>query len=68
MEFRLLSYVKEGAAPRAGLLVEDQTVLDVAEVLKALRAEVEGLRPTSVLSLLENWDKVSPLMEEGGRR
>ena len=68
MEFRLLSYVKEGAAPRAGLLVEDQTVLDVEGVLQALGAEVEGLCPTSVLSLLENWDKVSPLLREGGKR
>jgi len=60
MEFRLLSYMKEGAAPRAGLLVEDQTVLDVERVLKALGTEVGGLCPTSVLSILENWDKVSP--------
>jgi len=68
MEFRLLSYVKESTAPRAGLLVEDQTVLDVEGVLQALGAEVEGLCPTSVLSLLENWDKVSPLLREGGKR
>jgi len=68
MEFRLLSYVKEGAAPRAGVLVEDQTVLDVEGVLQALGAEVKGLCPTSVLSILENWDKVLPLLGEGGRR
>ncbi len=68
MEFRLLSYVKESAAPRAGLLVEDQTVLDVERVLKALGGEVGGLCPTSVLSILENWDKVSPRLGEGARR
>jgi 2-keto-4-pentenoate hydratase/2-oxohepta-3-ene-1,7-dioic acid hydratase in catechol pathway len=68
MEFRLLSYVKESAAPQAGLLVEDQTVLDVESVLKALGAEVDGLCPTSVLSILENWDKVSPRLGEGARR
>jgi len=65
MEFRLLSYVKESAAPRAGLLVEGQTVLDVERVLTALGTEVGGLCPTSVLSILENWDKVSP--REGSR-
>jgi 2-keto-4-pentenoate hydratase/2-oxohepta-3-ene-1,7-dioic acid hydratase in catechol pathway len=68
MEFRLLSYVKESAAPRAGLLVEDQTVLDIERLLKTLGAEVAGLCPTSVLSILENWDKVSPWMGEGARR
>ena len=68
MEFRLLSYVKESAAPRAGLLVEDQTVLDVERVLKALGGEVDGLCATSVLSILENWEKVSPRLEEGARR
>ena len=52
MEFRLLSYVKESAAPRAGLLVEGQTVLDVERVLTALGTEVGGLCPTSVLSIL----------------
>ncbi len=68
MEFRLLSYVKESASPRAGLLVEDQTVLDVERVLKELGAEVGGLFPTSVLSILENWDKVLPRLGEGARR
>jgi len=68
MEFRLLSYVKESAAPRAGLLVEDQTVLDFEWFLKALGEEVDGLCPTSVLSILENWDKVSQRLEEGARR
>ena len=68
MEFRLLSYVKENAAPRAGLLIEDQTVLDVERVLKTLGEEVSGLCPTSVLSILEHWDKVSPWLKEGARR
>jgi 2,4-didehydro-3-deoxy-L-rhamnonate hydrolase len=68
MEFRLLSYVKGRQAPRAGLLVEDQTVLDVEEVLKALGAEMDGLCPTSVLSVLENWDKVLPRLGEGAGR
>ena len=68
MEFKLLSYVKEDAAPRAGLLAEDQTVLDIERILKALGAEVGGLCPTSVLSILENWDEVSPRLEEGARR
>lgn len=68
MEFRLLSYVKESAAIGAGLLVEDQTVLDVERVLKALGAELGGLCPASVLSILENWDKVSPWLGEGARR
>jgi len=68
MEFRLLSYVKGSAAPRAGLLVEGQTVLDVERVLAMLGTEVGGLCPTSVLSILENWDKVYPQLAEGARR
>ncbi len=68
MEFRLLNYLKENAAPRAGLLIEDQTVLDVEGVLKTHGEEVSGLCPTSVLSILEHWDKVSPRLEEGARR
>lgn len=68
MEFRLLSYVKGRDAPRAGLLVEDQNVLDVEEVLKAPGAELDGLCPSSVLSVLENWDKVLPRLREGARR
>lgn len=68
MDFRLLSYVKGRDAPRAGLLVEDQNVLDVEEVLKAPGAELDGLCPSSVLSVLENWDKVLPRLREGARR
>jgi 2,4-didehydro-3-deoxy-L-rhamnonate hydrolase len=68
MGFRLLSYVKGGEAPRAGLLVDDQTVLDVEELFKTFGAEKEGLCPASVLSLLENWDTVFPRLGEGARR
>jgi 2-keto-4-pentenoate hydratase/2-oxohepta-3-ene-1,7-dioic acid hydratase in catechol pathway len=68
MEFRLLSYVKESEAPRAGLLVEDQTVLDVEGVFTVLGVEVGRLCPTSVLSLLEHWEKVLPHLREGARR
>jgi len=68
MEFRLLSYVKESDAPRAGLLVEDQKVLDVEKVIKTLGEEVGGLCPISVLSILEHWDKVSLWLGAGARR
>lgn len=65
MAFRLLSYIGEKGLPRAGLLMQDETVLDVEGVLKALQADVEGLCPTSVLSLLENWDHVLPVLRDG---
>ncbi len=68
MEFRLLSYVKENATPRAGLLVGDQNVLDVERLLKNMGEEVSGFYPTSVLSILEHWDEVSPRLAEGVRR
>jgi len=67
MEFRLLSYIGEKATPRAGLLVENRDVLDVAGVLEALKADMEGPYPTSVLSVLENWDHVLPVLRDKER-
>lgn len=64
MAFRLLTYIGESGIPRAGLLMEDQSVLDAEDVLKGLGAEVEELCPSSVLSLLENWDRVLPALRE----
>ena len=68
MPFRLLSYIGERGIPRAGLLMEDKTVVDTGGVLDALHANMEGLCPTSVLSLLENWDRILPgLIDAAGK-
>lgn len=67
MEFRLLSYLGEKGVPRAGLLVEHKIVLDVERVLKALKADMDGPYPTSVLSVLENWENVLPMLRDMAR-
>ena len=68
MEFRLLSYMGEKENPRAGLLVEDKRVLDVEGVLKAMKAGADGPCPTSVLSILENWDNLLPRLSDAARK
>jgi 2-keto-4-pentenoate hydratase/2-oxohepta-3-ene-1,7-dioic acid hydratase in catechol pathway len=62
MEFKLLTYVRENEAPRAGLLVEGQNVVDLAACFEARKAMPAGPRPVTVLSALENWDRVYPLL------
>ena len=51
MEFRLLSYIGEKGTPRAGLLLEDKNVMDIELALGVRKASIEGLDPTSVLSV-----------------
>jgi 2,4-diketo-3-deoxy-L-fuconate hydrolase len=65
MEFRLLSYIGKNGSPRAGLLVGNKDVLDVERVLEAQQADMEGPYPTSVQSVLENWDHVLPVLRDG---
>ncbi len=64
MEFRLLSYIGKKGTPRAGILVGNKEVLDVERVLEALKVDVDGPRPISVLSALENWDHVLPVLRD----
>jgi 2,4-diketo-3-deoxy-L-fuconate hydrolase len=64
MEFRLLNYIAKNGIPRAGLLVGNQEVLDVERVLEERKVEREGLISSSVLSILENWDKVLPILRD----
>jgi 2,4-didehydro-3-deoxy-L-rhamnonate hydrolase len=67
MEFRLLSYIGDKGIPRAGLLVEHKMVLDVERVLKALKADMDGPYATSVLSVLDNWENVLPMLRDMAR-
>ncbi len=64
MEFRLLNFVGEKGVPRAGLLVEEKSVMDMALALKARKAVFEGLHPTSTLSVLENWENILPELRD----
>ena len=64
MTFRLLNYLGDQGVPRAGLLVEERDVIDVEAALGARKEAIEGLLPMSTLSLLENWEKVLPLLRD----
>jgi len=67
MEFRLLSYIGEKGTPRAGLLLDDKNILDVEVALGVGKESIEGLDPTSVLSVVENWESVLPAIKEIAR-
>jgi 2,4-didehydro-3-deoxy-L-rhamnonate hydrolase len=54
MEFRVLNYKQETGAPRPGLLVDDQIVVDIESAL--------GSSPMSMLSLIANWESVLPAL------
>jgi 2,4-diketo-3-deoxy-L-fuconate hydrolase len=64
MEFKLLSYVGKKGVPRAGLLVEESTVIDMELALKERKTAFEGLSSTSILSVLENWEDVLPSLTD----
>ena len=64
MGFRLLSYVGGKGVPRAGLLVEEKNVIDMELALKARKAAIEGLSSISILSVLENWEDILPLLRD----
>jgi 2,4-diketo-3-deoxy-L-fuconate hydrolase len=64
MGFRLLSYIGEDGTPRAGLLFENKDVLDVERVLESQKLDMDGPCPKSVLSVLENWDNVLPVLRD----
>ena len=64
MEFRLLSYIGGKGTPRAGLLLEDEKIMDIELALGLRKASLEGLHPTSVLSVVENWESVLPALRD----
>ena len=64
MEFRLLSYIGGKGIPRAGLLLGDKNIVDIELALGAGKASTEGLHPTSVLSVVENWDRLLPALRD----
>jgi 2,4-diketo-3-deoxy-L-fuconate hydrolase len=64
MEFKLLSYVGKEGVPRAGLLVEESTVIDMELALKERKTAFERLSSTSILSVLENWEDVLPSLTD----
>ena len=67
MEFRLLSYLGEKGVPRAGLLVKDEQVIDIEAVLREQKMQIERAHPMSVLSVLENWEDVLPMLRDTAR-
>jgi 2,4-diketo-3-deoxy-L-fuconate hydrolase len=64
VEFRLLSYIGTEGTPRAGLLVENERVIDVGSALGARQGAFAKRPPTSILSILENWDEVLPVLRD----
>jgi 2,4-diketo-3-deoxy-L-fuconate hydrolase len=64
MPFRLLSYIGKEGTPRAGLLIEDERVIDIESALSGWKGAGGKGPPTSVLSILENWDEVLPVLRE----
>ena len=63
-DFKLLTYVAEGDARRAGILVGGgETVLDAARALDAAGGLGDGLNGSTVLSLLEVWDRALPALD-----
>ena len=61
MDYRILNYVTNQGTTRAGLLLEDQNVLDIQ---LALGTSPEKSHAGSVLSILEAWDRVLPELRE----
>jgi 2-keto-4-pentenoate hydratase/2-oxohepta-3-ene-1,7-dioic acid hydratase in catechol pathway len=68
MEFKLLTYQTENGTPRGGLLVEGEKVVDLEAGLAACNAMTATTHPVTVLSILENWDRVYPLLEDIARQ
>ncbi len=64
MEFRLLSYVGEKGDARAGLLVGEKNVIDIDVALKTRETVIKGPHPISILTVLENWEKILPLLRD----
>ena len=64
MEFRLLNYLGEKGVPRAGLLMGEKTVIDMELALKERRTAMEGLSSISILSTLENWENMLPILRD----
>jgi 2,4-diketo-3-deoxy-L-fuconate hydrolase len=64
MEFRLLSYIGKEGTPRAGLLIEDERVIDIESALGGRQGAVGKRPPTSTLSILETWDEVLPVLRD----
>lgn len=67
MTFMLLNYYREEQSPRAGLLLGGEKVIDVQKALESKKIELGEINPSSVLSLLENWDYVHPVFKETSR-
>jgi 2,4-diketo-3-deoxy-L-fuconate hydrolase len=64
MEFKLLSYMGVRGTPRAGLLVETNVVIDIEAALGARQTAMEKPHPASILSVLEKWEKVLPVLRD----
>jgi 2,4-didehydro-3-deoxy-L-rhamnonate hydrolase len=60
MEFRIVSYITGQGTPRAGLLLEDQGILDIDLALGSPKGSPGGPHAGSVLSVLESWDSILP--------
>jgi len=64
MEFRLLTYKGEAGVPSAGLLLNEESVIDIESALMSRKAGSKGSSPVSVLSLIENWEHFLPALKD----
>src|SRR5579862_6081915 len=63
----LISYQSAGG-PRSGLLLDENTVLDVAQALEAHGGPGAKLFDRSVLGLLDAWDQTQPILADVAAR
>lgn len=65
--FHLATLTSTGGAPRAALII-DERAIDLAAALVALGCELRSGIPTSVLDVLQQWERLLPLLRDAARQ
>jgi 2-keto-4-pentenoate hydratase/2-oxohepta-3-ene-1,7-dioic acid hydratase in catechol pathway len=64
--YRLATYARGNDEPRAGIVVDD-ALLDVSALLAKSVVKSSGASPSQVLQVLEQWQRLHPLLQQGAR-
>jgi len=64
--YRLATYVRGNDEPRAGIVVDD-ALLDVSALLAKSVVKSSGASPSQVLQVLEQWQRLHPLLQQAAR-
>ena len=64
--YRLATYARSNDEPRAGIVVDD-ALLDVSALLAKSVVKSSGATPTQVLQVLEQWQRLHPLLQQAAR-